>query len=318
MSPIDSPLLGAAASVLARLDKNDQSAALPLIPLVSHVVLSLLGGLFTAMLWRCQRVPVSKFRLFAYMMRVQKELQPTTMIAAATIAIGNLAHPDPMYLRVLLVFVATVFALVGYGVYGLAFLRFQLSKVSSDRHALLSADTSIAAEDAAVCFFLNGLFSTASMTILRNLLLASLLATTALAAANPSTHLPYAIVGIMALLFFLVLSAAAHHMRPAITTPGFPRWDHKDYQRAVQQRASSGESASSPSKDGPGDGLDEPGSAACCSRVREVTSVLMPRPARDVVLEESTKLTWADHRFNSIGELAPSAARGIEVASEDV
>merc|ERR1719409_25765 len=114
--------------------------------------------------------------------------------------------------------------------------------------------------------------------------------------------------------------AGANHMRPALSAPGTSHWDHKDYQRALQRRRTSARGpAASPGegKDARVDRLEEEPmerGAGCCDKLRELASVLMPLPAREVVLQQSTKLTWADSRFNSIGELAPSAARGLETA----
>ena len=95
----DSPLLTSAASMLQRLELSDSSIALPLVVFGIHSLLALLGGLLLLLLLRCRRTAVSKYRLFASVMRMQKEMQPTTIISAAALTVGSLVQPAQGELR---------------------------------------------------------------------------------------------------------------------------------------------------------------------------------------------------------------------------
>lgn len=318
----DSPLLTSAASMLQRLELSDSSIALPLVVFGIHSLLALLGGLLLSLLLRCRRMAVSKYRLFASVMRMQKEMQPTTIISAAALTVASLVQPVQGELRLALILSAVAFALVGYSVYFVAFVRFHLLKHLSQRDALLDNNVSIDADDVAACFYLNRVFSTTSILVLRRLMLASVLFAMGLASAS-SIHPPYRVLVSNVLLFVLVLFAGNNFMRPAIATARFPHWDQKDFQRALQQRRSSGGGpGSSPSKPDPASALEEPSSTSSgwCGDVRGVLSFLFLSASREVVLRESTKLAWTDHRFNNIGELAvaPSAAHGMDAVDEQV
>jgi hypothetical protein len=353
-------LLHSAASVLARLERDESLwSALPLFALLAHVVVSVLGGLALGLMLKCTGATASRWRVFSYVMRMQKELQPTTLISAAALTVCSLAHPEPLELRCGLLLVIAAFAVVSVCVLGFAFLRFHLQKLRSERHALLAADVSIAMDDALTAFYLNGVYSSSVVLVLRPLMLICVLAATA-AAGFYASRPAYAVLVSTALLFVLVLNAGADYLRPALITPGAPRWDNRDFMRAVQLRRGRGggggggevrgggktsgagsSTCDSPVSSSKGAGRaaaselpidlldddDDPSSAssgscagctAGCRGLRGLASVLMPAAAREVVLRESTKLLWADQRFNNIGELAPSspAHHGMDAASE--
>ena len=325
----ESELLLQASSALEHAELS-LGSSLPLVALGCHLLLALLGGGALSLLLRCQKLHVSRRRFLAYTMRVSTELQSMTLITAAALTVVELAKPNPIPIRVGLLFSILLFSTVTFLLYGYAFMRFTYAhNRRSERVTLRDAEpptaeaastaatctstaeaSDSAAEDTALCFYLNNYFGSCPMALTRAVLMALVLGAMLVALAT-SSHDTHSLLVTTPLLFLLVLHSSANLLRPALSNTHGK--DYKHILEAARSLDGPSASAAAPSKRASGSSSSTPGRAAlACGTgwLRGATALLMPPPSREVVLRISAAIGWheEDNKVWIDGEMAPAPA----------
>jgi len=285
-----------------RAVNEELSSYAPVFALLGHVGLALLIGLLYRLCCLSVRDRNTKNRMSCrsfviIMMRLEKELRSTTIIAAGSLTVILIAMPEPLHMTLLIVAVV-IFALTSFLLHAHALFRMQYKKANKmqDRvdHKVRDDAIRLEQEDVALCFVLNSYWAFGYARVLRTLLVAALVAVLFLAVFLSTAPSRVKVATESLTLLLLIMRETGQFM-----TEGFRKadWNYKHYSRAMLRRAMAESEAqtkenariyqSAPLKIAPSQICFEPS-------YRKSTLLLT---AREVVLHESTKLAWADHRF---------------------
>ena len=146
-----------------RAVNEELSSYAPVFALLGHVGLALLIGLLYRLCCLSVRDRNTKNRMSCrsfviIMMRLEKELRSTTIIAAGSLTVILIAMPEPLHMTLLIVAVV-IFALTSFLLHAHALFRMQYKKANKmqDRvdHKVRDDAIRLEQEDVALCFVLN-------------------------------------------------------------------------------------------------------------------------------------------------------------------
>jgi hypothetical protein len=285
---------------LTRAITDDISNYAPFFALGGHVIVVwLFGILYMWVAWRHHvqhTTPKKRKPLLDHIrshliitMRLERELRSTTIIAAATFTVILICAPTPLHTS-LLILTTSVFSAISLGLHTHALFRMQTNEDSQLQEGI---DPKLEQEDVALCFVLNAYWAHLPLRVLRGVLLLGILAILGLSVflTTAPSRVPVAIES--ATLLLLILREFDGFM-----SDGFRQadWNYKHFSRAMLRRAIAEDAANT----------EEASRVYASAPLRLGLRQLCYEPAyrkstlfltaRDVVLHESTKLAWADHR----------------------